>query len=459
MVRLAAGLTDDGELLPEVEARALACLERFGHLLAALPSENVRILGTNTLRRLQKHSSFIEQAEERLNHVIEIISGIEEARLIYAGVANALSDEGLQRLVIDIGGGSTECIIGRARTPLELESLSMGCVSVTRRFFPDGVLNKKSIKKARIATAQEVEPVAQRYRDIGWQRAIGASGTVRAIGRVLAAEGGRDGIITHADLDDLVARLVKIEHVDQLEFKGLGEARRPVFAGGVMVLKSLFDELGIEEMEVSDGALREGALYDLLGRRQQADVREATVSAMVSRYRVDVAQAQRVEKTLGDLYAQVVADWSLDQGDNRKLLAWAARLHEIGQDIAHAQFHRHGAYILANADMPGFSRQEQRVLSILVRAQRRKFPLGEIAEFHQDDQLLIKRLGILLRLAVLLHRARRPQALPDIGAVVDKKGLSLTFPPGWLDAHPLVAADLAQEQEYLDTLPLRLKFS
>ena len=460
MVRLAAGLNDNGELSAEVETRALACLERFGHLLAELPPENVRVLGTNTLRRLQNRSAFIEQAEQRLNHVVEIISGIEEARLIYAGVAHDLSDEGRQRLVIDIGGGSTECIIGRGRTPLELESLAMGCVSHTQRYFGDGKLGKKAMRRARIAAAREIEPLVEHYGEIGWQRAIGASGTVRAIGRVLAVEeDGRAGRIHRDGLEALFERLAACRSLDAIRLKGLSDARRPVFAGGVAILKALFDEFGIDEMEVSDGALREGALYDLLGRRQQADVREATVAAMAARYGVDMAQAERVQSTLDELFRQGAADWSLDQGDNRKLLSWAAHLHEIGLDIAHAQYHRHGAYILNYADMPGFSRQEQRVLALLVRTQRRKFPRDEIADFHRDDQLLLQRMGILLRLAVLLHRGRRAEALPAFSLAVMKKGLVLKFPSGWLEANPLTAADLAQEQAYLAATSFELRFA
>ncbi len=456
MVRLAEGLSEDGSLSPEVEARALACLERFAGLLRDLPPGHVRVLGTNTLRRLRDSSDFLARAERCLNHVVEIISGIEEARLIYAGVANSLSDEGRQRLVVDIGGGSTECIIGRGREALELESLYMGCVSITRRFFADGRLGRKRMRKALLAAASEVEGIRARYRELGWERVIGTSGSIRAIARVTGTDRGQDGIIRRAALEDLVTRLIAAGEVEKLKFEGLGAARRPVFAGGVVVLMAIFEELGIEEMEVSDGALREGALYDLLGRRQHEDVREATVGAMARRYAVDMDQAARVEASLMSLYRQVAGDWGLAQGDDERLLRWAARLHEIGLDIAHAQHHRHGAYVLTHADMPGFSRQEQRVLAVLVRAQRRKFPQAELRDFHPDDQPLIHRMAVLLRLAVLFNRGRQARGIPAPAATAGKASLALKFPPGWLAEHALLATDLAREAEYLAPLPFHL---
>ena len=449
MVQLGAGLGADNRLDEAARQRALECLQRFGQRLRSLPRANVRVVGTNTLRKARDAAAFLRQAAEALGHPVDIISGIEEARLIYLGVAHSLPECSGRRFVVDIGGGSTELIIGHRFEPLALESLYMGCVSMSREHFGGGRIERKAWKRAEIAAALEVESMAQRFRALGWDEAVGASGTVRAIARVLQAEGWSDGEITRDGLERLRAALLDAGRVGKLNLKGMSRERAAVFPGGVVVLKSVFDGLGIQRMTVAEGALREGLIYDQLGRIAHADARERSVQAICQRYSVDGAQAQRVQETADAFWLQVADAWGLDDEYYRLLLRWGAALHEIGLAVAHAQFHRHGAYIVANADLLGFARQDQAVLAVLVRGHRRKFPAAELALLPEALQQPVTRLCILLRLAAKLHHARASQPLPGIRLHGEPRQLRLTFPDGWLEHHPLTLADLSREVELL----------
>jgi exopolyphosphatase/guanosine-5'-triphosphate,3'-diphosphate pyrophosphatase len=458
MVRLAAGLDDKNTLSNEAMERAMACLTRFGQLLRDMPPGSVRIAGTNTLRKARNSQELIEHAEEALGHPVEIIAGVEEARLIYLGVSHGLSDTGGTRLVVDIGGGSTELILGEGFTPQTMESLHMGCVSFSQRYVPNGYISSTNLRQARLAALREVEPVAGFYRKRGWEQAIGASGTIRAVRSVVEAMGLCDEGISAAALTQLVDKFTEFDHVDKLELPGLSPERAPVFVGGATVLLGVFEGLRIEHMSVADTALREGLLYDLLGRIRDEDVRSRTVASLANRYQVDQEHAERVSATAVELMTQVSADWNLADDNLQHILSWAAQLHEIGRDIAHSQYHKHGAYILSNADMPGFSRQEQQVMSVLVRAHRRKLPASEIKALPESWHKLLHRLIILLRLAVLLHRNRSDAPLPEIKLLVKKRNLTLFFPTGWLTDNTLTQADLEQEAVYLDKAGFTLEF-
>jgi exopolyphosphatase/guanosine-5'-triphosphate,3'-diphosphate pyrophosphatase len=449
MVRLAAGLDKNNNLSEEAMERAMACLTRFGQLLRDMPPGSVRAAGTNTLRKARNAQALIEHAEQALGHPVEIIAGVEEARLIYLGVAQGLGDTGGTRLVVDIGGGSTEVILGEGFVPQTMESLHMGCVSFSQRYVPNGYINHTNLSQARLAALREVEPVAGFYRKRGWDQAIGASGTIRAVRSVVEAMGLCEEGISPAALSQLVDTITDYDHVDKLDLPGLSRERAPVFVGGVIVLLGVFEGLRIEHMNVADSALREGLLYDLLGRIRDEDVRSRTVASLASRYQVDQEHADRVAKTAFNLLEQVSDKWKLADNNLRHLLDWAARLHEIGRDIAHSQYHKHGAYILTYADMPGFSRQEQQVMALLVRAHRRKLPLNEIQALPESWHKLLYRLLVLLRLAVLLHRSRSDTALPEIKLLVKKRNLTLIFPTGWLNDHALTQSDLEQEAVYL----------
>lgn len=457
MVRLGAGLDADGRLDKDAANRAIECLERFGQRLRDMHADSVRVVGTNALRRAKAKGAFLARARAALGHPIEIISGMEEARLIYSGVAHTMSTDGGRRLVCDIGGGSTEVIIGEGLTPLELESLQMGCVRMSEEYFADGRLSPKRMERARVAAQLAIEPYQAAFRRRGWDQAVGSSGTVRAIGDAVRELNPQATQITVNGLHQLLAELAEIEHIRDLRLTSITDDRKLSFAGGVAILAEIFEQLGIEEMRVADGAMREGVLYDLLGRFTDEDARERTVRSMQARYHVDVAQAERVERTALDLLARVEDAWDLGSPAIEQVLRWSARLHEIGLDVAHSGYHRHGAYLLEHADMAGFPREEQLLLAQIVGMHRRKPVRDRLSELVPPwDERAIP-LIVLLRIAVLLNRGRSAQPLPEIDLTAKRGSLDLKFPAGWLDGHPLTDADLLQEVELLKALDFRLR--
>ena len=459
MVRLGAGLDEQGRLTREAIEAALACLERFGQRLHDMKAEGVRVVGTNTLRRARRKGAFLDRARAALGNPIEIISGIEEARLIYLGVAHTMPSEPGRRLVVDIGGGSTEVIIGEAKHAKKLESLYMGCVSMSARYFNDGGITDKRIKRARIAARLELEPVQASFRNYGWDQAVGSSGTIRSVSDVIRARNNGDGAITPAALESLIDHAIKAGDVSKLRLPALSEERLPVFAGGLAILMEVFDAFDIKSMRVAEGALREGLLYDMVGRFTDEDARVRSVRAMQARYHVDGAQAERVEASALDFLRQTTGEWQLDEPFSELLLSWAARLHEIGLDVSHSHYHRHGAYLLEHADMPGFPQEEQRILAAVVGAHRRKVHVQSLHELTPPWHIKAEYLIVLLRLAVLLHRGRSATALPKLELHAKGRSLEIVFPKGWLDAHPLTATDLENEIEYLKAGNFRLRVS
>ena len=460
-VRLAAGLGGDKHLQRAAVERAFECLHRFGQRLRNMPESSVRAVGTNTLRNARDGEAFRREAQRVLGHRIEIIAGREEARLIYLGIAHALAlaGDGERRLVIDIGGGSTECIVGRGFTPLHRESLYVGCVGTSERFFPGGRIDKQAMKRAVLAARVEFEPIEQIYRDAGWSSAVGGSGTIRAIAAIARAAGWCRSGITREALRRLRRTLVEAGDAGAVDLKELRDDRRPVLPGGVAVLSAALDALDVEHLDVSEMALREGLLFDLVGRIRHEDVRDVTVQPRVERYRVDTAQGERVAGTALALLRRVGAAWGLD-GDEEaeQSLGWAARLHEAGLFVSHNQYHKHGAYLLANGDMSGFSRQAQTMLASLVRGHRRKFPAPVFEQLPPGDARRARRLCVLLRFAVVVNRARADHSLPGIDAKAEGDTLTVAFPPGWLDAHPLTRTDLEQERAYLVAAGVELRF-
>ncbi len=456
MVRLAAGLDAHDRLDRDAVARALACLERFGQRLRDIKADSVRAVGTNTLRKAKRKGAFLDRAAEALGHPIDIISGVEEARLIHLGVAHSTPSEG-RRLVVDIGGGSTEVIIGEGFTATRLESLYMGCVSVSEKYFDGGIVNEKRMKKARTAAQLELAPLVSRFGPSEWDMAFGASGTMRAVAEVLVQRGDPNGNITREGVEWMLQECLRAGEAGKLRLPGLASERRAVFPGGLVILKAVFDMLNIEVMRVADGALREGLLYDLLGRHTDEDARVRSVRAMEQRYHVDTAQADRAEATAADFLRQVRRDWDLHEPLADLALGWAARLHEIGLDISHSHYHRHGAYLLRHADMPGFPREEQQLLAALVGAHRRKPHLERIETLMPPWHIKAEYLIVLLRLAVLLHRTRVPGSLPEIRLTAKRNSLEMAFPDDWLDEHPLTAADLDQEAKYLQPHGFKLR--
>jgi exopolyphosphatase/guanosine-5'-triphosphate,3'-diphosphate pyrophosphatase len=457
-VRLAAALDERQRLQGPAAERALACLKRFGERLRALPPGAVRAVGTNTLRVARNGAVFLRRAEAALGHRIDIISGTEEARLIYLGVSRSLPDSAGRRLVLDIGGGSTELIVGEGPQPLHMQSLYMGCVSFTQAQFAGRGYKPAAFERARVSARLELEPHEALFRHYGWREAVGASGTVKAAARTLAANGwAREGI-SREGLQRLWQRLRACRNAaDVAAIPGVGAERAPVMAAGTAILLAVFEALELTRMRVSEGALREGALFDLWGRHRHEDARETAVAGLARRYHADAAQAQRVAGTALALLRQAERAWSLEGEDWADLLRWAALLHEVGLDIAHSQYHKHGAYVLEHADLTGFSRREQQALAAMVRAHRRKFPVEAFSDLPVADTLPVQRLAVLLRLAVVLHRGR--DAAGTARLAVAGRTLRLRLPAGWKKRQPLTAADLEQEAEWLRGGGFRLELA
>lgn len=459
MVRLGAGLDEQGRIERHASETALECLERFGQRLRDMKAESVRAVGTNTLRKARRKGAFLDRARAALGHPIEVISGIEEARLIYLGVTHTMPSEPGRRMVVDIGGGSTEIIIGEGLQTRRLESLHMGCVSMSQQHFEDGDISEKRVKKARIAARLELEPVQATFKSCGWDHAVGSSGTIRAVSDIVRARGQADGVITASTLDQLIDSSIRAGEFSKLKLPGLPEERVPVFVGGLTILAEVFDVLGIKSMRVAEGALREGLLYDMIGRFTDEDARVRSVRAMQGRFQVDAAQAERVEATASNFLRQTAEEWDLEDGFAEQVLAWSARLHEIGLDVSHSHYHKHGAYLLEHADLPGFPQEEQKILACIVGAHRRKLPREMLQDLSPPWHIKAEFLIVLLRLAVLLHRGRSAVALPAISLHAKGHSLEMAFPRGWLDDHPLTAADLELEAEYLKSAGFKLKIA
>ena len=459
MVRLASGLDENVNLTDEAIQRATDCLSRFGERLREIPSEQVRVVGTNTLRRAGNSRKFMRLAQQALGHPIEIIGGQEEARLVYLGVSHSVRQSDGRMLVVDIGGGSTELIIGSGYQPLHLESVSIGCVSLSLKFFKDGSITRKRMRKAITEGRRHLEPYEKAYRRIGWEQAVGSSGTIRTIEKVVLAQGWSDDGITPEALVKLQDALIKAGDIDALDLKGLGKDRAPVFPGGVAALSAVFDGLKIKRMRASDGALREGLLYDRIGRTEHDSVREQSVTALMTRYQVDLEQAARVEETAVYCFSQLARRWKLDKNENyRRCLIWAARLHEIGLAVAHSKYQKRGEYIVQYSDLLGFTRTEQQIVATLIRAHRYKFPSSVLAELGEALIEPVMRLCIILRIAVLLRRGRSDEQLPEISVTAKSNKVTLKFPEGWLDQHALTRADLKLEKKYLKAIKVVLEF-
>jgi exopolyphosphatase / guanosine-5'-triphosphate,3'-diphosphate pyrophosphatase len=449
-VRLAAGLTADKYLDAEAQQRALAALGRFAERLRDLPREAVRVVGTNSLRVAKNAADFIPQAEHTLGFPIEVIAGREEARLIYLGVAHGLPQSKHNRLVIDIGGGSTEFIIGNGLTPLKLESLYMGCVSFSSRFFPDGKITKQNLKQAELAARNELQTIVAGYKG-QWQQALGSSGTARAIAEILELNRYSKGGITREGLDKLRAHLLNAGDVHKLNLQGLRPDRIPTLAGGFAIMYAAFCELDITHMDTALGALREGVLYDLLGRFHNNDMRNVTVQQFMQRYRVDAKQAGRVAK-LAQIFAQQFFDSEIDEAAQH-ILNWAASLHEIGISVAHSGYHKHTAYITANADMPGFSKKEQARLSLLTLAQRGSLNKLQGQLKNAADYVL----AMSLRLAVLFYRNRSDSGLPALHGRFSGTKFHLSIDPDWLAQNPLTETALQDEVKQWKALGVSLQ--
>lgn len=439
-VRLAAGLGPD-KILDEVAIeRAIAVLKRFGERLSGFHPNRVRAVATNTFRVARNVAQILPRAEAALGFPIEVIAGQEEARLIFSGVANELPPSTDQRLVIDIGGGSTEIIIGKGFNPLHMASLYMGCVNYTQQFFPDGRITESQMRYAQIAARRELEGISKRFRKAGWHAAYGSSGTAKGLLAVLLESGMSEKGITQKGLDTLRAKLIKDGRVVIESLPGLKPDRALVLAGGLAIMLAAFQELKIKTMMPGEGALRVGVLYDLLGRDSAHDKRNETVRQFMKRYQVDTRQSSRVKETALNLFKQItIADQ--ERPELERTLAWAADLHEIGVSIAHADYHKHSAYVLEHADMPGFSNDDQTRLALIVLGHQSK--IAKVAPRIPTRATLLTLL--CLRLAVLLSRRRENLDSLPIGVRTSRDDIHILADKSWLATHPLSEYSLASE--------------
>jgi len=447
-VQLAAGLNRSGELTDEARQRALECLNRFAQRIQSFDSSAVQIVGTNALRAAKKKKEFLRDAEKICGHPIEIISGREEARLIYLGVAHTLADDRGNRLVIDIGGGSTELIIGERFETKALESLHIGCVSFRERYFPEGKLTSKAFDKAVKHASRELLSIKRQYKTLGWENCVGASGSVKAIVQSLNHLGYANDLIAYASLKKLKERMLKLGHTNFLDELGVKKERASIFPAGLAILLACFEVLKIGKMELTNGALREGLLYDIVGRIQHEDVRERSIQSMQSRYGVDVTHADNVEQTALHAYREVAKEWGIESAQNESLLRWASRTFEVGLSIAHAQYHRHGSYLVYYSDLPGFTRLTQLYLSVIVRTHRRKFTDEPFDGMTEKERIQLKKLCVIFRLAVVLTAARK---IPETQFKLSANELQLTLDMGldWPEDNPLNVANLELEKELL----------
>ncbi|MBV7541755.1 Ppx/GppA phosphatase family protein [Acidovorax sp. sic0104] len=452
-VRQGNGLDEDRNLTRDAMERGWACLARFGERLAGFPRAQVRAVATQTLREARNREEFLSRGSQVLGYPIDVVSGPEEARLIYQGVARMLPQSDERRLVIDIGGRSTELILGQQFTPNAVASFRVGSVAWSQRYFSQGEFTTTSFLAAEVAAKAVLDEALETFRPDAWEVAYGSSGTAGAVGDILAAAGGPPGLITRDGLQWLQERLLRAQTADRLRMEGLKEERRAVIGGGISVLRAVFDLLEIDQMQVAQGALRQGALYDLLDREQpETDLRTTTVNGLMQRFGVDSEHADRVARTACALFDQAAPEGS--ERAARKL-DWAARLHEIGCLISHSDYHRHGAYILDNTDAAGFAVPELHRLGILVQGQR-----GKVRKIDADlhDPMFALQL-LALRLAVALCHARRDPDTAGLTLRQDGARFHLAARAGWAAAYPQSAHLLREETQAWLKTPWELSVS
>jgi exopolyphosphatase/guanosine-5'-triphosphate,3'-diphosphate pyrophosphatase len=442
-VRLASGLDEDFKLSSVAMARGWECLALFAERLQDIPRENIRIVATATLRLATNTDEFVAKAEDIVNQPINIISGKEEARMIYLGVAHT-SNSDSNRLVIDIGGASTEIIIGKGFSPIALNSLNIGCVTFLERYFADGLITQSNFEQAIDAASKAIEVIADEYIKAGWSCAVGASGTVQAIQEILVAQGYAEEL-TLPQLQHIQAQAIDCKTIDDLALTGLAQERRLVFVSGLSILIAIFKTLKVQRMTLAGGALREGVLYGVLGKMEDTDIRARTVNSLLVCHHIDEKQATIVADVAADCVAQLKNDWQFEQFDGLAILHSAAMLHELGLIVEYRNFHRHGGYILSQTELPGFTRAQQKLLTALVVNQRETIDVKMLGEQTMTSCVLARRLTRILRVAIILSMRRLNDALPLIKVSCEDETLMIQLPPGWLTAHPLLRAELKGE--------------
>ncbi|CDG21104.1 Exopolyphosphatase [Xenorhabdus poinarii G6] len=448
-VYLADGLNSSNELSTEAISRGLNCLSLFAERLQGFSADNVCLVGTHSLREATNAQEFLKQAKDVIPYPIEIISGHEEARLIFMGVEHTQPEKG-RKLVIDIGGGSTELVIGEDFEPLLIESRRMGCVSFSRQFFPDGMISEHNFRQARLQAEQKLENLVWQFRTKGWDFALGASGTIKAVHELLVELGEKDGLITPERLNMLVKHVLKYKNFQALDLPGLSHDRKQTFVPGLSILCGIFNALNIQELRLSQGALREGVLYEMEDRFRHQDIRQRTAKSLAEHYNIDREQAERVWCTAKNLYDQ----WALQNPKRihpqlESILLWAAMLHEIGLSINLSGLQRHSAYILQHTDLPGFTQEQQSLLATLVRYHRKAVKIHEHPRFYLFKKKQYLPMLKILRLATLLNNQRQSTTIPTTLRLETEQGhWVLYLPKNYLAHNALVLFDLEKEQNY-----------
>ena len=444
-VRLAAGLDNNNQLSVEAMQRGWECLALFAERLQDIPATNITIVATATLRLAVNAKQFVEKAELILGHPIRVISGEVEAKTIYKGVAHTSSTIGKQ-LVIDIGGASTEVVIGDGFTPLLYKSLHMGCVTFLEKYFSDGKLTHENFDAATDAAKKVIKPVVEQYKQLGWCNVSGASGTVQAIQEIMIAQ-RQDDLLTLDKLNAIKHQAVLYKSIDKLDLPGLAQERKLVFASGLSILIALFESLEIDVMGLAGGALREGVLYSMIPELHNKDIRERTIGSFVTRYYIDETQSKRVADIAINLAKQVFDKWQLNAEDLGILNA-AARLHETGLLIGYKKYGQHGAYIMANTDMPGFTKAQKSRLIFLIKYHKEdllKLSAVDLGCFSEVTYKLLR----ILRLSVLFSMRRQDDVLPELKLIANDDELSIVIPHIWLSQHPLMQSELESEAYYI----------
>ncbi|MBQ4838353.1 MULTISPECIES: exopolyphosphatase [Pseudoalteromonas] len=452
-VYLAAGLNQNFDLDDAAIERAMHVLAQFAATLKGFEKQNVEVAATYTLRNCSNLRTFLKQAKSVFPYKINVISGQEEARLIYQGVANYIHDEN-NRLVIDIGGGSTEIIIGKHQHHKLLTSRNIGCVTMSKLFFEDGKLSEKRFKKAIIHAEQNIEAITASYSKAGWQTCLGTSGTIKTLAAI-NEELFTNKTLTLASLELIRAYFVQAQSLANINLKALPEERKSSIAGGLAVLIGAFNQLNIEQMVYCDYALREGLLHEL-AQNAEFDIRTRTITSFAEQYAVDTLHAQNICHTITRLFKAARVHWQLESLD-LEVLRWAVQLHEVGIAINSSGIHKHSAYVVSNSQLPGFTQEQQQLLGALIRFHRKKIKPSELNTLVElESQGQFAKLLTLLRLAILFHQKRQKSQVPDYTLSVTNSTVELSFDQSWFEQHSLFAADLEQEQIYWKSLPLSL---
>ncbi|PCI62818.1 MAG: exopolyphosphatase [Gammaproteobacteria bacterium] len=455
-VQLAQGLDNKNYLSEKAIMRGVNALEKLASTVQNLTADNFRVVATYTLRQAKNVEDFLNAAEKVFPFDIEVISGHEEARLIYQGVSY-YNEPSQQRLVIDIGGGSTECVIGKHNTAKNVASLSLGCVSFQSKFFATGEISKTQFNKAILAAKLEIESILKRFSKMGWQTVVGTSGSIKTIFNIINnTQDDIDTPITLLKLKKLKASLIKFGHVDNIKLDKLKDHRRHTLSPSLAILIALVEMLEIKELSFCDYSLREGVLVELLPTRNFHAVQQRTIDSLIQRFNIDIGQAKEVNNLALSFYKQVASQWNISAKRYRNLLQWSAVLHEIGLDINPSSYHKHGQYILTHSDLAGFNQETQSALSIMVGSQRKKlFPLEQKSwRLYQQSKLL--KLCVLLRLSVLLTQQRQLVGLPSINIDVDENKMNIRLDKSWLINNPIIQTDLAAEAQNLENFSISL---